>query len=110
MPSHAEMVRKLDVLVDNSKSSHRRALCVYFSEYILLTCIEVPVMEFNIAILNDLDTQPTYERLTSSIFSNFRAVQLEGFRDLALGLALGDLLTNVYFAGWDSVKVCVSLA
>jgi len=39
-----------------------------------------------------------------------RATQLEGFRSLALGTVLGDPLTNVYFGGWDSIEVCVSVA
>ena len=104
------MVCKLDALVDDSKSSHRRVLRVHFSESIPLTCIEAPVTEFDIAILNDLEIRPTYERLTSSIFSNFRVAQLEGFHSLALGPALGDPLTSVYFAGWDSVEVRVAVA
>ena len=104
------MVRKLDALVDDSKSSHRRVLRVHFSEPIPLACIEAPVTEFDVAILNDLEARPAYERLTSSIFSNFRAAQLEGFHSLALAPALGDPLTSVYFAGWDSVEVCVSAA
>ena len=110
MLSHDEMVRKLDALVDHSKSSHKRVLRVHFSEYTPLTCIEAPVTEFDISILKGLEERPTYERLTSSILSNLRAAQLEGFRSLALGTALGDPLTNVYLAGWDKVEVCVSVA
>ena len=104
------MVRKLDALVDDSKSSHKRVLHVRFSECLTLAYIEAPVTEFDIAILKDLEARPTWERLTSSIFSNMRAAQLEGFRSLALGTVLGDPLTNVYFGGWDSIEVCVSVA
>jgi hypothetical protein len=104
------MVCKLDALVDDSKSSHRRVLRVRFSEYIPLPCIEAPVTEFDIAILKDSEERPTWERLTSSVFSKFKPEQLEGFRSLALGRALGDPLMYVHFAGWDSVEVCVSVA
>ena len=109
-PSHTEMVRRLDALVDESKSSHKRNLHVHFSEYAPLTCIEAPITEFDIAILKDLEARPTWERLTSSIFSNLRAAQLEGFHSLALGTTLGDPLTNIYLGGWDKVEVCVSVA
>jgi hypothetical protein len=75
-----------------------------------LPCIEAPVTEFDINILKDLEARPTWERGTSSLFSNFRAAKLEGFHSLALGTALGDPLIDVYLAGWDSVEVCVSVA
>jgi len=103
-PSHTEMVRKLDALADDSKSSHKRDLHVRFSEWPTLPCIEAPVTEFDIAILKDLEARPTFERLTTSIFSNMRAAQLEGFHSLTLGTTLGDPLTSIYFGGWDSVE------
>ena len=104
------MVLKLDALIDDSKSSHRRVLRVRFSECLPMPCIEAPVTEFDINILKNLEARPTWEHNTSSLFSNFRAAKLEGFHSLALGTALEDPLIDVYLAGWDSVEVRVSVA
>ena len=105
------MVRKLDALVDDSNSFSKRVWHVHFAaEYAPLTCIEAPITEFEIITLKDLEERPAWERLALSILSNIRAVQAEGFRSFSLGTVLGDPLTNIFFGGWDSVEVCVSVA
>ena len=102
--SHAEMVRKLDALVDDP--SRKSVFHARFAELDPpLACIEAPVTEFDITILKDLESLPIRERLAESIMSHMRTTRLDGFVSLARGIALEDVLTNVYLAGWNSIEV-----
>lgn len=105
--SHAEMVRKLDALVDDP--SRKSVFHTCFAEQDLpLACIEAPITEFDISILKDMESLPERERLAESIMSQVRAMHLEGFHSMARGIALEDVLTNLYLAGWNNVEVCAS--
>ena len=105
--SHAEMVRKLDALVDDP--SRKSAFHTRFSEHDPpLACIEAPVTEFDITILKDMESLPVRERLAQSIMSHMRITHPQGFLSMARGIALDDVLTNVYLAGWNSVEVRAS--
>jgi len=100
---HAEMVRKLDALVDDP--SRKSIFHTCFAEQDLpLACIEAPITEFDIAILKDMESLPVRERLAESIMSHLRATHLEGLLSIARGIALEDVLTNLYLAGWNSIE------
>ena len=101
------MVRKLDALVDDpSRKSvfHTR----FAGQDPPLACIEAPVTEFDVTILKDMEFLPVRERLAESIMSHMRTTHLEGFLSMARGIALEDVLTNVYLAGWNSIEVRAS--
>jgi len=101
------MVRKLNALVDDP--SRKSVFHTRFAEQDpLLACIEAPVTEFDITILKDMESLPVRERLAESIMSHMRTTHLEGLLSMARGIALEDVLTNLYLAGWNSIEVCAS--
>jgi hypothetical protein len=104
-PSHAEMVRKLDALVDNP--SRKRVLHIRFREQgdPPLACIEAPVTELDICVVKDFEVLAEWERRAESIGANLRAAQLEGALSMTCGKAVGDALTSAYLCGWNSVEV-----
>jgi hypothetical protein len=102
------MVRKLDALVDDP--SRKSVFHTCFAEPdVPLACLEAPITEFDISILKDMESLPESERLAESILSRMRAMHLEGLLSMARAIALEDVLTNFYLAGWNSIEVCVSL-
>jgi len=103
-PSHAEMVRKLDALVDDP--SRKRDLHIRFREHgdPPLACIEAPVTELDICVVKDIEVLAEWERRAESIGANLRAAQLEGALSMTCGRAVGDALTSAYLCGWNSVE------
>jgi hypothetical protein len=106
--SHAEMVRKLNALVDDP--SRKRVFHTRFTneQDLPLACIEAPITEFDITILQDMESLPARERLAESIMSRMRTSHLEGLLSMARGFALEDESTILYLAGWNSIEVCAS--
>jgi len=101
-PSHVEMVRKLDALLDDP--SRKQVFHVNFSQHPLLKCIEAPVTEFDIALVRETESIPIFDRISESAMSDLKAMQPEGFLAMAHGKALEDERTTVYTAGWTSIE------
>jgi hypothetical protein len=104
------MVRKLDALIDDPSSDKSKTVFhVHFPDHPPLACIEAPVTEFDIATLKDSERAnvPQFERISNSVVTNVKALQLEGFRSVSRGVALENVLTIIYMVGWDSIEVCV---
>jgi hypothetical protein len=105
---HAKLVNRLDALVDDP--SHKSVYHLHFSEYPPLPCIEAPVTEVSITVLEDNQHLDTGNRLADLIVSDFRTMCLEGFLNSTHTRPLGDAKTIVYFSGWESIEVCASVA
>jgi hypothetical protein len=102
------MVRKLDALIDDPSSDKSKTVFhVRFPEHPPLACIEAPITEFDVTVLNDVENKPTADRLADSVMANMRVTQVEGLRAVTRGTRLGDELVGVYTCGWDSIEVCV---
>jgi len=101
-PSHVEMVRKLDALQDDP--SHKQVFHVHFTQHPPLTCIEAPVTEFDIAVVRETESLPTWNRISESAMGHLRALRPEGYLAMAHGKAQEDELTTVYTAGWTSIE------
>lgn len=107
-PSHAKLVSKLDALVD--EPSIKRVYHVNFSEHPPLSCIEAPVTVIAIAVLKDIQYLDAWRRAGESARSNLSAAFPGKLLKSAHGSPLEDVQTMVYFAGWESIEVCVSVA
>jgi hypothetical protein len=101
------MVRKLDALVDDL--SRKRVLHVQLPKHRVLAAVEAPVISLNIIIVRDVEALAEFEPHSRAVTSKLRAVQLKGLISLSYGVVIGDVLTRVCLAGWNSVEVCVSV-
>jgi hypothetical protein len=101
------MVRKLDGLVDDL--SRKRVLHVQLPEHQVLAAVEAPVMGLDIIVVRDVEALAEFEPRSEAVTSKLRAVQPEGLISLWVGVVIGDVLTRVSLAGWNSVEVCVSV-
>jgi len=74
-PTHAEMVHKLDALVDDL--SRKRVLHVQVPEHLVMAAVEAPVTELDIIIVRDVEALAEYEPCSEVVMSKLRAVQLD---------------------------------
>ncbi len=101
------MVRKLDALVDDL--SRKRVLHVQVPEHLVMATVEAPATELDIIVVRDVEALAEYEPRSEAVRSKLRAAQPERLISLWYGVAIGDVLTSVCLAGWNSVEVCVSV-
>ena len=106
--SHAELVNRLDALVDDPSS--KRDYHIHFSQHPPLACIEAPVTMVAVAELRDIQYLDMWNRLGLSVVTNFKAASAEGYVDSAWANPLEDVQTFVVMSGWDSIEVCVLIA
>ena len=106
--SHAELVSRLDMLVDDPSS--KRVYHIHFSKHPPLACLEAPITMFALAELKDIQYLDMWNRLGVSITTNVEAVSAEGHITSAWANPLDDAQTFVIMSGWESIEVCVSIA
>jgi len=104
-PSHAELVGRLDALVDEPSS--KRVYHVHFSEH-PLPCIEAPVTAIAFAALKDIQCQDTWRRARESARSSLRAACPDKLKSVH-GTTLEDVQTMVDMSGWESVEGLTNL-
>jgi hypothetical protein len=105
---HAELVSRLDALVDDP--SRKYVYHLHFSESSLLSCIEAPVTQVTITVLEDAEDLDTWNHRTDLVISEIRALCMEGFLGSTHARPPDDVKTIVYIAGWESSEVCASVA
>jgi hypothetical protein len=101
---YAELVNSLDALVEDA--SRKIVYHLHFSDHPLLSCIESPITEFSISVLDDIQHLDTWNSLADLIIADVRATCLDGFFGLAYASPLEDVKSIAYFAGWESSEVC----
>ena len=103
-PSHAEMDRKLDALVDDDTSTgSKRVWHMQVPEHLVMAALEASIMELDSIVIRDVETLAKYESREEAIRSKAIAAQHEGFISLGCGVAIGDVLTKVPYC----VEVCL---
>jgi hypothetical protein len=55
-PSHAEMVRQLDALVDDTSTGSKRVWHMQVPEHLVMAALEASVMELDIIVVRDVET------------------------------------------------------
>jgi hypothetical protein len=90
-------------------TSRKRVLHVQVPEHLVMAAVEAPITELDIIVVRDVEALAEYQPRSEAVMSKLRAAQLEGLISLWYGVAIGDVLTRVCLAGWNSVEVCVSV-
>ncbi|KAI0249466.1 hypothetical protein BJV78DRAFT_697108 [Lactifluus subvellereus] len=101
--SHAELVSRLDALVDDP--SRKRVYHIHFPEHPPLSCIEAPVTMFILADLRDIQYVDMWNRLAGSLVSNFNAVSAKGHLDGVCANPLEDAQVVVILSAWESIEL-----